>query len=73
MQRHVSVLLQKYDHSDVDFEANSVTVSASWSRGRSAVATEQMLAQQHVWRTSQLAALSAANQTGYISYTSSIF
>lgn len=31
-----------------------------------------MLAQQHVWRRSQLAALSAANLTGYISYTSGI-
>lgn len=72
MQRHISALLQKYGHCDVDFEANSATVGASWSRGRSAVATEQMLAQQHVWRTSQLAALSAANQTGYISCTSSI-
>lgn len=50
----------------VQFEANSV------AKGASAAATEQMLAQQHVWRTSQLAALSAANQTAYISYTSSI-
>lgn len=36
------------------------------------VATEQMLAQQQVWRRSQLAALSAASLTGYISYTGSI-
>lgn len=49
-----------------------MTVSASWSRGMSVVATEQMLPQQLVWRRSQLAARSAANLTGYISYTSSI-
>ena len=46
----------------VDFEAGAAAASAgaSWSRGTSAVATEQMLAQQPVWRRSQLAALSAA-------------
>lgn len=65
------MLAQKYDRRNVDFEAISATVRASWSRGTSVVATEQMLAQQHVWRRSQLAALSAANLTGYISYTSS--
>lgn len=36
------------------------------------VAAEQMLAQQRVWRRSQLAALSAASLTGYISYTGGI-
>lgn len=36
------------------------------------VAAEQMLAQQQVWRRSQLAALSAASLTGYISYTGGI-
>lgn len=50
----------------------SATAGASWSSGTSMVATEQMLAQQRVWRRSQLAALSIASLTGYISYTSGI-
>lgn len=70
MQRHISMRVKKYDHCDVDFEAKSATASASWSYVSGG--NEQMLAQQHVWRRSQLAALSAANLTGYISYTSSI-
>lgn len=72
MQCLISISVQKYDDFYIDFGANSATVSAGLSRGASAAATEQMLAQQHVWRRSQLAALSAASLTGYIRYTCSI-
>lgn len=52
---------------DCDVNAEAKTASAAARRCRRA-STEQMLAQQHVWRRSQLAALSAAEQTDSITH-----
>lgn len=73
-QHHVAMFAERCDQWNVDFEAVSATAAgASGSSRTSAEPTKQMLAQQRVWRTSQLAALSAASLTGYISYTSVVF
>ena len=62
------MLVQKYSHWIIDTKG-ICTVRAGASGSSGTPATEQMLAQQHVWRRSQLATPSAANQAGHISYT----
>lgn len=53
------------DYCDVNSEAKTASAAASQCRLAS---TEQMLAQQRVWRRLQLAALSAAKQTDSITH-----